>query len=162
MGPENRPLRDVLTSSLYPGGEDVGAADVRHRALAEVLCRLPEDGYRQLCGLAGSFTWFIPPAAARGLVCRLPNPNVVYLCPTLESACWDTGILVVARELARLALGESGADGEGQALDLVCAWGFGREAGKQRRVESWRETRARNRGSNHPPSAGNRAPSPTW
>ena len=55
-----RDFETVQSDSLWMVKTPWPQDDVRHKAVAEVLCSLPEDDYDQLKGLEGTFQWFIP------------------------------------------------------------------------------------------------------
>jgi hypothetical protein len=125
----------------------------RWQAIAEVLCRIPEDDYDKLVKMIDSFTWFIPHEDARSMVYPFfvtvfpetkegemrvaPYAQVIYLSPTLETRriAWAVVVAVVAHELAHLVLGhtvtgcseERYVRQEEEVFDRLCVWGFRRE-----------------------------------
>ena len=101
----------------------------RHRAIAEVLCRVPTEWYEGLKEQVETFIWFIPHLESRGEVhpfpvtiypetkegdLRLrPYSKVLYLSPMLERAALDIGVAVIAHELAHIALKHNVFPGNG-------------------------------------------------
>src|SRR5262249_41730962 len=135
----------------YTGLSGVYAAaeTLRHRAVDEVLCRIPEEDYQKLCGLIGDFLWFIPrdednygeikpfpvtvePPQDANL---RPYAKVLYLSPTLEKRPPALVVAVVAHELAHLVLSHrlhnkdraSYDKQEAEAWERACSWGFEQE-----------------------------------
>jgi hypothetical protein len=140
-----RPFQRVHEDKLYPPEAplpDEQGCDRRHQAIAEVLCRLPEDAYQRLKRLKRSkrrsFSWFIPHLGTQGLVYPFPpnvrprkqaipqerfgssilspHARVIYLSPFLELRDRDHLVYVVAHELAHVwlnhALHSVGDEGE--------------------------------------------------
>jgi len=128
-------LRDpdkIIEDLLCPrGGLTWDIEDsIRDRAVAAVLCRLPERVYRRLARWWYTLQWFIPHelvggegmpffvthegrAASRALRGDVQMPGglktaafarVVYLSPLLERGSFDCAVAVVAHELAHVAL----------------------------------------------------------
>ncbi len=146
----------------YKGISSYPEPSVRHRAVAEVLCSIPEDDYERLKeAFKKGYEWFIPPYIIRGLVQLFyvtvypkevegttlqPDPYVpvIYLSPVLERTRWDIVVAVVAREIARVVLGyrvraaEEYKAQEEAVFDLICKWGFERETKKYRAVNKRR------------------------
>jgi len=144
---------------------------MRHAAIAEVLCSLPEDDYRALVRRVGSFHWFIPDDLVLGMNCPFyatvfpdekpdslfqdaPYTHLIYLSPMLERRAWDIVVAVVAHEIAHIILGhalwpehEEYDAQEKAAFRRICAWGFKAEARKHRalwkRLETMEESAAR-------------------
>jgi hypothetical protein len=127
-----RSPQQILADGLYPDPEALEPHDRRHQAVAEVLCRLPEDVYEQVKRIKlskRSFEWFIPalgtqglvypfvpnfkprtrggvpvPSASRGMWILGPYTRVIYLSPLQELRGWDSLVLVAAHELAHVVL----------------------------------------------------------
>lgn len=139
----------------------------RHGAIAEVLCRMSDEGYDKLAQQAGTFAWFIPEAGMRAGVWHFTPPSIrnalehadqdrswgevldariLYLSPVLEKATWDHLVAIVAHELAHIALGHDSTHvcsdeyeaPEEEAFKAAVEWGFARETKKLRRVNKWR------------------------
>ncbi|HEX3035734.1 MAG TPA: hypothetical protein VHT73_11500 [Thermodesulfobacteriota bacterium] len=148
-----RTLEQVLTNDffLWPDegiNSDPGES-VRHRAIAEVLCSIPEDDYEKLKEtFKKGYGWFIPPCFVKGLIQPFyatvypeevkgttlqsgPYVPVIYLSPILEETEWNIVLVVVAREIAHVVLGHKlpGTEEEYKVqevsvFDYVCKWGF--------------------------------------
>jgi hypothetical protein len=122
--------QQILVDGLYPCRDkppDPELDDRRHQAIADVLCRLPEDVYERVKRIKQSnrsFEWFLPdiselglvypllpnkrprkmggmpiPDAKHGLSILVPYARVIYLSPLLELRAWDSIVLVVAHRL---------------------------------------------------------------
>jgi len=162
-----RTLQQVWKDYLWPsGGIDPDSLEsVRHQAIAEVLCSIPEDDYERLKAAAesDSFVWFMPHAQTHGMVYpvnathypepeesglqHVPYARVLYLSPRLERAARDIVVATVAHELAHIVLGHElwhypdvEEAGEEAAFELLCKWGFERQAKKHRAVGKWRKS----------------------
>ena len=120
----------------------------RYEAVVEVLQRMPEPDYSQLCDAIDTFEWFIPPLWKRGEVIGFwssftateglkPHPRVIYLAPSLEdeqAVEWDVLIAIVAHELAHVVLNHSVMPStqkyavlEKEVEDRLVVWGFEKE-----------------------------------
>ena len=149
----HRTLKEVCEDHLWP---DPGKPDPqkswRHRAVAEVLRRIPESGYRRLRQLKaiGLLRWFVPTYGVQGAVICFDDEGgipfkVIYLSPRLELAAWDIAVAVVAHELAHLVLDHQFGSTEREqeiyeeeVFRLLCEWGFEREAKKHEAVIKWK------------------------
>lgn len=158
---ENKHIRQfqkILGDGLWPPKDGISPnpeQSVRHKAIYEVLCSLPEEGYQKLIEKVELFNWYIPSHRVGGEVMPFPvtmtgeqleNDSfmdlsiVLYLSPRLEAACYDSVFAVVAHELAHLVLDhklfirEGYDDQEKEAWELVAKWGFGREARKHQGI----------------------------
>ncbi len=169
-----RSINEVWEDLLWPGGGIMGPdpeQSRRHKAVAEVLCCIPEEDYQKLSNeLLDQFQWFIPHHEIRGMVYPFfadifpeedpetklslkPYAQVIYLSPVLEKSAYDIVVAIVAHEIAHIVLGHKimvGAEYETQeqeAFDLICKWGFEKEAKKHhagcKRRESLEETMVR-------------------
>lgn len=128
-----RAFQQVCQDNLYPHPAalpDQQGCDRRHQAVAEVLCRVPEEAYERFKRIRKSrrrsFDWFIPPLGTLGLVYPfLPNvrprkqsmqlerfgtsilkpyARIIYLSPFLELRGRDALVYIVAHELAHVWL----------------------------------------------------------
>src|SRR5262245_51398241 len=76
-----RLFQQVHADRLYPSDgplPDQQECDRRHRAVAEVLCRLPEEAYqgvKKIKASKRSFDWFIPNLSYQGAVYPF-HPNM--------------------------------------------------------------------------------------
>jgi hypothetical protein len=142
----------------------------RVMGVVEVLRRLPGEAITKLTDEQQDllFEWFIPgdgrwgicqpfvgiihPNARRGrerLPPLVPYARVIYQSPLLEAKSWDLMVLVVAHELAHVVLDHplfgcdpaTYAKNEQAVFDLVCAWGFEKEAKKHRAIRKALATR---------------------
>jgi hypothetical protein len=145
-----RSLDTVWQDGLWPDVEEPDpGASVRHAAISEVLRSIPEEWYYgiKVLRMLGMFQWFVAPYGVDGWclpVRRRSRPCVVaYLSPRLECQAWDIVIAVTAQQLAYAALfysrGLRYSGQEEEAFDLVCKWGFEREARKHRAMLQRRE-----------------------
>lgn len=144
-----RELVQVVEDLLWPeAGMHVDPLrDLRHRAVAEVLCRIPEPDYQRLANLVDDFIWFIPHQSCGAMVYPFPWTRkedglkpyavVLYLSPTMERWGFEVIVASVAHELAHLLLRhklitapEQYAAQEKEAWDLIRNWGFGSEERK--------------------------------
>lgn len=142
----NRSLDQVVFDPLWPqsGPSPDPFIDLRHRAIAEVLQRIPEDAYAKLNDLVADFVWFIPASSLGAQVmpfpCTMPEEKgrvamakVLYLSPTLERRSYRFVVACVAHELAHIFLGHALFTGleygeqEKEAWALVIQWGFKEE-----------------------------------
>jgi hypothetical protein len=158
-GERIRSLEKVILKDLvFPsrGGlpmVDEGMMDVRHQAIAEVLCRIPEDSYQKLLSLADTFNWFIPDKGTLAKCYRFwnvladdpPFARVLYLNPVLEELAFGSAVAVVAHELAHIILGhnlrvtpEEYEAKELAAGKLVTEWGFEQEVSRRQGSEQKR------------------------
>lgn len=146
----NRDLDEVFDSPLWPSAGLAPAdprTDRRHMALANVLLRIPDSGYKKLCALADTFSWFVPVYGAGGMVQAFPVAEakvgggsqavVLFLCPSLELRGFDVIVATTAHELAHLALGHNLSNApdqydaqEEEAWRLIREWGFDAEERK--------------------------------
>ena len=154
-----RTVEHICEDALWPGGGGLGGPDpeesLRHQAIADVLRRIPEDGYQRLKAITDTFTWYVPHRLELAKVtwtpCNyeeavlegeepasfspMPGSRVLYLSPILEMYEFPLAISVVAHELAHLALGhkilnplDRYQQQEEEAWALVRKWGFEKEA----------------------------------
>jgi len=107
---------------------------------------------------SAAYIWFIPDARVGGRVeCfpatvfpgeeehLVPFTQVIYLSPILERSAWDILVATVAHELAHVVLGhclmpDSEEEYESQeqaAYELLCKWGFEKEAKKLHALGKW-------------------------
>ena len=153
-----RQFERVLNDCLWPSRDGLSPnpeQSVRHYAIYDVLCSLPEEGYQKLVEKVEFFFWHIPWHRVGGEVMPFPatvtgeqlgdesiidHSVVLYLSPRLETSCYDSVVAVIAHELAHIVLGhklfigEGYDDQENEAWELVEKWGFGREARKHRGI----------------------------
>ena len=130
---------------------------VRFKAIFEVLRLIPKNSYKKLADNIDNFEWFVPPVYSLAMVHPFflgveegmdeggkiaHHALVLYLSPFLEETEWDVVKAVVAHELAHLALGHKlfpSKDNldrqEKEAFELVCKWGFKKEAFKHRNLQ---------------------------
>jgi hypothetical protein len=156
MGEYCRGFEDVVSDNLwsFQGLSPNPDEDIRHRAVAEVLRRLPNEWYKKL-QQSDEFCWYIPAALCWGEIRPFPatvSPEdepgpggtikftplaaVLFLSPELERYLPDIAIAAAAHELAHLALhhdipphGKSTYERQQEeAWVLVRTWGFEREA----------------------------------
>ena len=107
-----RTLTQIHEDNLWPDPWELNPQKSRrHQAIAEVLCCIPESGYRRLKQLkeVGILRWFVPGYEIQGAVACFDNEGgipfkLVYLSPCLESRAWRIVVAAVARELAHLVL----------------------------------------------------------
>jgi hypothetical protein len=45
---------------IFPGFAGMPITDKRHKAIMEILCRMPEKDYQQLVSMIDDFHWFVP------------------------------------------------------------------------------------------------------
>lgn len=136
-----RTLREVWEDCLWPDPWELyPQKSWRHQAIAEVLRRIPESGYRRLKQLkeVGVLRWFIPDYELQGAVACFDGEGgilfkVIYLSPCLEFAAWNIVVTAIAHELAHLVLdhplGSTGREQEiyeKKVFSLLCEWGFER------------------------------------
>jgi hypothetical protein len=142
-----RTLEQVIDDPLWPSQGLIPdpAASLRHRAIVNILVRLPEDAYVKLTEKADEFSWFIPDMIHGGMVmpfpCTIPEESlgggvrrvahakVLYLSPGLEQCSFDVAVASVAHELAHIFLNhdlwpEDPGKQEDEAWQTVIAWGF--------------------------------------
>jgi hypothetical protein len=153
-----RTLDQIWTNdiSIWPhkGISSYPERSLRHRAIAEVLCSIPENDYEKLKeAFNQGYEWFIPSYFTKGLIqpfhatiypkeregtALQPSPYVpvIYLSPILERTEWDIVLAVVAREIVHIVLGhklpmtEEDHPLEEAVFDHLCNWGFEQEAKK--------------------------------
>jgi len=136
---DSRALRDQK-SDLEP--------DMRSRALAEVLRRIPESTYEKL--KKSPIEWFIPNTSLLGGVSHF-SPNItidehyrsvrmLYLSPLLEDCPFNVVVAVVVHELAHVIsehieqLWEADHFGmEEEAFEKMREWGFDKELEEAKR-----------------------------
>lgn len=155
-----RTLKQVSMNQLWPpqGLSPDPQESVRHQAVREVLCCIPEDDYICLKVHANPFNWFIPYYETRGMIMPFPltfgekherityeYAKVLYLSPLLERAAWDFVVGIVAHELAHLTLGHDPTPQdyetqENEVFKRIREWGFEREAKKVQAVNKWRKS----------------------
>jgi len=112
-----RDIEKVAADGLWPSGiiELDPEQDVRHYAIAVVLCHMPDLDYASLVDKIDSFEWFIPHAAVLGMVYPFfvtvtdhpkwrDHARVLYLSPALEEKSQDVAIATIAHELAHIVL----------------------------------------------------------
>jgi hypothetical protein len=140
-----RSVEQVVNDPLWPpqGLSPDPTASFRHRAIANVLLRIPEDAYIKLTGKSDEFSWFIPDEQLGGMVmpfrCTMPRrrtrvamAKVLYLSPGLERRSFDVAVASVAHELAHIFLNHDVITSdydkqEREAWETVKAWGFEKE-----------------------------------
>jgi hypothetical protein len=139
-----RPLKQIVNDFGSSGdGSFHRPPDSRHKAVANVLRRLPEDAYNELKDRQHQFSWFIPELNCGGEVttfpCRKPRKGrrfgaatVLYLSPELERLSMDVIIANTAHEVAHIVLDHDDPTRkqkgkESEARQTVIVWGFGKE-----------------------------------
>jgi hypothetical protein len=154
---ELRSLQEIQEEMSWQQG-GLGAPDpersCRDRAVAHVLCQMPESDYWQLAGLSRDFWFqlFVPKDPAFGKLEAFdfhreglygtgerPRVRVLYLSPTLESLPWSIVVAVVAHELAHVVLRHEVPlpcaerdQKEREAWSLAETWGYKEEVRKTR------------------------------
>jgi hypothetical protein len=132
---------------IFPGYSGMPVTDKRHRAIKEILCRMPEKDYQQLVSMIDYFHWFVPGhggqpnyAAAYAFTRNTDDMSgkltikgyarVLFLSPCMERLSLENNIAIVALEVAHIVLNHNlfpGIELPGQkeaALNLVKEWGF--------------------------------------
>src|SRR5262245_61993141 len=112
-----RTLEQVIYDHLWPsqGLSPDPAASLRHRAIVNILVRLPADAYVNLTEKADEFSWFVPDMIHGGMVMpfrytmprrrtRVAMAKVLYLSPGLERRSFDVAVASIAHELAHIFL----------------------------------------------------------
>jgi hypothetical protein len=172
----NKPCRTLDTirdDLLYPPDIGLNVPDPeqqgqRYKAIADILCSIPDEDYDNLKNRADAFSWFIPDPWQRGVTYpfyanvfpkkkgseRLrprPYARVIYLAPSLEKSAWDSVLIVVAHELAHILLDHelstdpANYDRQEQEVDeQLCKWGLEKQVRKNRAAHRRRETRETN------------------
>ena len=164
---EVRDINQVIDDLLWP---DVGMCldlDQRRRAIACVLCCIPESDYIKLKDRVDDFVWFLPPVWTRAgcypFPCTVrtkgwkgvrmrPQAHVLYFGARLERTALDIVVAIVAHELAHIFLQHSPYTrspkeydaNEAAAWRLVSEWGFDQETKKWRTERKQRESRYEN------------------
>lgn len=128
-------------SNILPGFAGFLPDDQRHKAIVEVMCRIPDEDFDILVGERESFIWFIPAAQVNGVVQTFSLSHqkgdvlgafsrVLYLSPGLENENFGVIIKEVAHQLAHIVLEHEtcpqteGVRHEDQAFELVFEWGI--------------------------------------
>lgn len=137
-------VRDQETlenNNVLPGFAGFLPDDQRHKALVEVMCRIPEEDFEILVGERETFIWFIPDVAVTGAVQTFSLSHqkgevlgafsrVLYLSPGLENEKFEVIVKEVAHQLAHIVLEHEscpqteGVTDEDQAFELVVEWGL--------------------------------------
>lgn len=137
-------LRDVETlesSNLLPGFASFMPDDQRHKAIVEVLRRIPEDDYKLLVDEQESFNWFIPDVRVKSILYPFSLSRqkaeglgafarVLYLSPGLEDEKFETAVTEAAHQLAHVVLEHEvcaqmdDVTEEKDAHELAGEWGF--------------------------------------
>lgn len=132
---KQRAVENLIREGLYPASEfDPEIQGWRYQAIAEILCTLPEEDYRELQGLRETFVWLVPHIQDQGKVCRFESPElgriqVVYLSPALEHEPWGLVVVTVARALADILCSRSAIAKKETAInDRIKAWGLSEES----------------------------------
>jgi hypothetical protein len=150
-----RTMQEVMDSLLLPFAGLCGnpETEVRVRAVANVLQRIPEKAYHALCEKVDEFVWFTPGTNPEAMVqefpCTMPETNdfvartkILYLSPSLEFRDPMFVVAVVAHELAHvLLIHNAGANTEAnyqnqerEAWRTMAAWGFENEKRAYKKV----------------------------
>lgn len=163
-----RTVDDVVDGLLWPPQGGLLQPDLRgstrQRAIAEVLCCIPQDDYESLADSIDSWMWFVPDTLQYAMVYPFPatvypepDPKtgvqyreyaqVLYLSALLEERAMSFVVATVAHELAHVFLDhrstppvENYDAQEEEAWELVRQWGFEREAREHHRYYRWRES----------------------
>jgi hypothetical protein len=165
MSERIRDIETIWNDGLWPfeGGLNYPDPDqsVRHRAIYEVLSRIPDPDYQGLVKLVDSFQWFIPHRDCNGQVHPFGVGNavteksgtlligyvkVLYLSPMLERLSLGAAVAVVAHELAHIRLRHKlwaaleYDTQEQEAWELASKWGFEKEVRHRRAAHKRRDT----------------------
>lgn len=137
-------LRDVETlesGNLLPGFASFMPDDQRHKAIVEVLRRIPEDDYNFLVGEQESFSWFVPDVRVKSVLYPFSLSyqkaeglsafaRVLYLSSGLEDEKFETAVAEVVHQLAHVVLEHEvcahmdDVTEEKDAHELADEWGF--------------------------------------
>lgn len=123
-------------------------SSIRHRAIIEVLCRVPDPWFARLDEKAATFEWFIPEKYEFAGIFSFQRTRLFYLGHVLEQRSLSWNIATVGHEFAHIALDHGNSDvsqGEHQeeerkARELAISWGFEREERKYQEAKSVRLT----------------------
>lgn len=152
-----RLIDKLWADCIFPGFAGMPITDKRHRAIVEVLCRMPEKDYQQLVSMIDDFHWFVPSYNGRpkyaavypftrntddisGKLIIKGYARVLFLSPCMERLPFNNNIAIIGIEIAHIVLNHNlfpGIELPGQeeaAWNLVNEWGFGHEMEKYAKI----------------------------
>jgi hypothetical protein len=135
---------------IFPGYAGMPVTDKRHKAIVEILCRIPEADYQLLVSMIDDFHWFVPGYNGRpnyadvypftrntddelGKLTIKGYARVLFLSPCMERLSFSNNIAIIGHEVARIVLkhnlfpGMEFPEQEQAAWERVKEWGFGFE-----------------------------------
>ena len=135
---------------IFPGYAGMPVTDKRHKAIVEILCRMPESDYQRLVSMIDDFHWFVPGYNGRpnyadvypftrntddelGKLTIKGYARILFLSPCMERLSFSNNIAIIGHEVARIVLkhnlfpGMEFPEQEQAAWELVKEWGFGFE-----------------------------------